>query len=75
MDFVVEVLESIFRHPRAEATRIMLDVHTKGIGLAGVFPHEIAETKAAKVMEAARAQEFPFLATVEPEDPGQSAGD
>ena len=67
MDFVVEVLESIFRHPRAEATRIMLDVHTKGIGLAGVYPHEIAET-AAKVMEAARAQEFPFLATVEPDE-------
>jgi ATP-dependent Clp protease adaptor protein ClpS len=69
MDFVVEVLQSIFRHPRAEATRIMLDVHTKGIGLAGVYPHEIAETKAAKAMEAARAQEFPFLCTVEPDEP------
>jgi ATP-dependent Clp protease adaptor protein ClpS len=68
MDFVVEVLEVIFRHPRAEATRIMLDVHNKGVGLAGVYPHEIAETRAAKVMEAARAQEFPFLCTVEPEE-------
>ena len=76
MDFVVEVLETLFHHPRAEATRIMLDVHHKGIGLAGVFAHEVAETKAAKVMEAARAQEFPFLCTVEPdepEDPGNPA--
>jgi ATP-dependent Clp protease adaptor protein ClpS len=68
MEFVVEVLKTIFRYPTAEATRIMLDVHTKGIGLAGTFPYEIAETKAARVMEAARAQEFPFLCTLEPEE-------
>ncbi len=66
MDFVVEVLLTIFHHPRADAVRIMLDVHQKGVGIAGVYPHEVAETKAALVMEAARAQEFPFLCTVEP---------
>jgi ATP-dependent Clp protease adaptor protein ClpS len=66
MDFVVEVLLTIFHHPRIEAVRIMLDVHHKGIGLAGVYPHEVAETKASRVMEAARAKEFPLLCTVEP---------
>ncbi len=68
MDFVVRILESIFGHDRANATRIMLDVHTKGIGLAGTFPYEVAEAKAAKVMELAHAEEFPFLATTEPEE-------
>jgi ATP-dependent Clp protease adaptor protein ClpS len=68
MEFVVQILEDIFRHAHPDATRIMLDVHTKGIGLAGVYPHEIAETKAARVTEAARAQEFPFLCTIEPEE-------
>jgi ATP-dependent Clp protease adaptor protein ClpS len=68
MDFVVEVLETIFHHPHGEAVRIMLDVHHKGIGLAGVYPHELAETMAARVTQAARAQEFPLLCTVEPEE-------
>jgi ATP-dependent Clp protease adaptor protein ClpS len=66
MDFVVEILVTVFHHPRAEAVRIMLDVHHRGIGLAGVYPHELAETKAARVTEAARANEFPLLCTVEP---------
>jgi len=68
MDFVVRVLMAVFHHPLDEATRIMLDVHHKGIGLAGVYPHELAETMATKVMEAARAEELPLLCTVEPED-------
>jgi ATP-dependent Clp protease adaptor protein ClpS len=68
MDFVVEVLETIFGHGRDAATRIMLDVHQKGIGLAGVYPHEIAEAKASEVMRWARAEQFPFLATIEPAD-------
>jgi len=68
MDFVVRILESVFGHDHGNATRIMLDVHTKGIGLAGIYPYEVAEAKAAKVMELARAEEFPFLATTEPEE-------
>ena len=54
MDFVVEVLESIFNKQPAEAFRIMMAVHTQGKGLCGVYPHEVAETKVDAVMERAR---------------------
>jgi ATP-dependent Clp protease adaptor protein ClpS len=47
--------------------RITLSIHHRGVGVAGVFPHEIAETKATKVMEMAREAEYPLLCTVEPE--------
>jgi ATP-dependent Clp protease adaptor protein ClpS len=67
MEFVVGILETIFGHAHEVASRIMLDVHEKGIGLAGVYPHEVAEAKAAEVIRRARAAEFPFLATIEPE--------
>jgi ATP-dependent Clp protease adaptor protein ClpS len=67
MDFVERILQSVFGRDPPEAHRIMLDVHTKGIGLAGVFPYEVAEAKAAKVMELAHVEEFPFLATTEPD--------
>jgi ATP-dependent Clp protease adaptor protein ClpS len=67
MDFVVEVLESIFHKQPAEAYRIMMAVHTQGKGLCGVYPHEVAETKVEAVIELARANGFPLLATMEPE--------
>ena len=67
MDFVIEVLESIFHKQPAEAFRIMMAVHTQGKGLCGVYPHEVAETKVASVVELARANGFPLLATMEPE--------
>lgn len=67
MEFVVLVLREIFNHDEAAATRIMLSVHHNGVGVAGVYPREIAETKAEKVMSLARAAEFPLLVTVEPE--------
>jgi ATP-dependent Clp protease adaptor protein ClpS len=67
MEFVVEVLESIFHKQPAEAYRIMIAVHTQGKGLCGVYPHEVAETKVAAVIELARANGFPLLATMEPE--------
>ena len=67
MEFVVEVLESIFHKQPAEAYRIMIAVHTQGKGLCGVYPHEVAETKVASVIELARANGFPLLATMEPE--------
>jgi ATP-dependent Clp protease adaptor protein ClpS len=67
MDFVVEVLETIFNKPPAEAYRIMMAVHMQGKGLCGVYPHEVAETKVAAVIDQARANGFPLLAVMEPE--------
>ena len=67
MDFVVEVLESVFNKQPAEAFRIMMAVHTQGKGLCGVYPHEVAETKVSTVIDRARENGFPLLATMEPE--------
>ena len=67
MDFVVEVLESIFNKQPAEAFRIMMAVHTQGKGLCGVYPHEVAETKVDTVLERARENGFPLRAAMEPE--------
>jgi ATP-dependent Clp protease adaptor protein ClpS len=67
MEFVVEVLKSVFRHDEHQAMRIMLHVHHRGVGVAGVYPREIAETKAEKAMSMARAAEFPLLVTCEAE--------
>ncbi|MGH9902535.1 MAG: ATP-dependent Clp protease adapter ClpS [Pyrinomonadaceae bacterium] len=65
MEFVVFVLENVFQHGEAEAERIMLQVHTRGIGVAGVYTREIAETKVSKVTNLAQAHEFPLLCTME----------
>lgn len=67
MDFVVEVLESIFHKQPADAFRIMIAVHTQGRGLCGVYPHEVAETKVSAVVERARELGFPLRAAMEPE--------
>ena len=67
MDFVVEVLESIFNKQPAEAFRIMMAVHTQGKGLCGVYPHEVAETKVESVVTLAREHGFPLRAAMEPE--------
>jgi ATP-dependent Clp protease adaptor protein ClpS len=70
MEFVVHVLQSVFQRPAADAFRIMLQVHTEGLGVAGVYPFEVAETKAAKAASLAREHEYPLLCTVEPEAAG-----
>jgi ATP-dependent Clp protease adaptor protein ClpS len=67
MEFVVDVLVRHFRRGPTEATRIMLEVHLHGVGVAGVYPREVAETKVSAVMEEAREQSFPLLLTMEPE--------
>ncbi|HTP27400.1 MAG TPA: ATP-dependent Clp protease adaptor ClpS [Anaeromyxobacteraceae bacterium] len=67
MEFVVEVLQTIFHHDRTRAERIMRHVHERGVGVAGTYTMEIAETKAERVVALARAAEFPLLCTVEPE--------
>lgn len=66
-EFVDWVLQAVFKHDPETAHRIMLHVHMRGVGVAGIYPHEIAETKADKTMALARESDFPLLATVEPE--------
>ena len=66
-EFVVWILQSVFRKPEPEAVRIMLDIHRKGKGLAGIYPFDIADTKASQVKAMAEAKEFPLLCTLEPE--------
>jgi len=65
MEFVVETLENVFRKPPPEATRIMLNIHYQGVGLCGVYPHEIAETKVDKVHGMAKAAGFPLRCSLE----------
>ena len=65
MEFVVDVLEHIFGMDRTSATRVMLEVHTRGKGVCGVYTYEIAETKVAQVMTYARQHQHPLLCTME----------
>ena len=65
MDFVVQVLQQFFHHSREKAVQIMLQVHTQGRGVAGVFPAEIAETKTAQVNGYARQHQHPLLTVME----------
>jgi ATP-dependent Clp protease adaptor protein ClpS len=65
MEFVVHVLERFFRKSREEATRIMLHIHRRGVGLCGVYTYEVAETKVTQVMDFARQQQHPLQCTLE----------
>ena len=65
MEFVVHILERFFSKDRAQATRIMLQVHTNGKGLCGTYVREIAETKVAQVNEYARGSNHPLLCEME----------
>ncbi len=67
MEFVVYVLQTIFGHGESASFRIMLQVHTQGVGVAGVYTYEVAEMKAAQVSELAHANEYPLLCTLEEE--------
>src|ERR1700735_4597054 len=60
MEFVVHVLERFFQKNREEATRIMLHVHRRGVGVCGVFTYEVAETKVTQVMDLARQNQHPL---------------
>ncbi|MGB0957093.1 MAG: ATP-dependent Clp protease adapter ClpS [Litorivicinus sp.] len=66
MDFVVHVLEVFFAMGPEQATQVMLAVHTKGMGVCGIFPKDIAETKAAQVVQYAKEHQHPLMAEVEP---------
>jgi ATP-dependent Clp protease adaptor protein ClpS len=65
MEFVVQILEVFFTMNRIDATRIMLEVHTRGKGICGIFTHEIAETKVALVNAYSREHQHPLLCTLE----------
>ena len=68
MDFVVEILTSVFFKSTLEAENIMLEVHKKDRGLCGVYTHEIAETKVTQVLKRAKNNGFPLKATMEEEE-------
>jgi ATP-dependent Clp protease adaptor protein ClpS len=65
MEFVVSVLETVFQKSPAEAYRVMMAVHTQGRGVAGIYPWEVAETKADAVISLAREAGFPLKAVTE----------
>ncbi|MEA1943704.1 ATP-dependent Clp protease adapter ClpS [Maricaulis sp.] len=67
MEFVVEILVRIFRKTPEDAARIMLHVHQNGVGMCGVYTYEVAETKVAQVMDAARRAQHPLQCTMEKE--------
>ncbi|MGI8669329.1 MAG: ATP-dependent Clp protease adaptor ClpS [Aridibacter sp.] len=67
MDFVVFILQYVFKRTEAEAFAVMLKVHNEGIGIAGIYPYEIAFIKSNKTKNLARSREFPLLCTVEEE--------
>jgi ATP-dependent Clp protease adaptor protein ClpS len=66
-EFVVWVLETIFHKPRGEAFSIMMSVHRSGLGVAGIFTRDVADTKVRKTQQLAEEHEFPLLVTMEPE--------
>jgi ATP-dependent Clp protease adaptor protein ClpS len=67
MEFVVDVLQHIFQKTREEATKIMLHVHQKGVGVCGVYTYEVAETKVTQTVDYARKNQHPLQCTLEKE--------
>ena len=65
MEFVVQVLEQVFAMDRTKATRVMLEVHTRGKGVCGVYTYEIAETKVSQVNTVSEQHQHPLLCTME----------
>ena len=65
MEFVVHILERFFAKSRQEATRIMMHVHRRGVGICGVYTYEVAETKVTQVMDFARQHQHPLQCTLE----------
>jgi ATP-dependent Clp protease adaptor protein ClpS len=65
MEFVIAILETVFHKSANDATKIMLNVHNKGVGIAGVYTREICETKISVVHELAKKNEFPLRCSME----------
>ena len=66
-EFVVWVLQTVFHRAEVEAVQIMMHVHHNGVGVAGVYPFDVAEAKVRRTSELAEQNEFPLLTTLEPE--------
>lgn len=66
-EFVVMVLQYVFHRSEADAHRVMLHVHNNGVGVAGIYPYEVAETKVQKTLQLARRYEYPLQLSLEPE--------
>lgn len=66
-EFVVWILQGVFLRSESEAVAIMLHVHNNGVGVAGVYTHDVAETKVEKVKALAKEHQYPLLCTMEPE--------
>ena len=67
MEFVVQLIQDVFHRDRETATRIMLHVHQRGVGVCGVYPYEVAETKVTQVVDIARQNQHPLQCTMEKE--------
>ncbi|MET0026126.1 MAG: ATP-dependent Clp protease adapter ClpS [Candidatus Thiodiazotropha sp.] len=65
MEFVVQVLETFFNMDREKATRVMLHVHTRGVGVCGVYTKDVAETKVSQVNDYSRSNQHPLMCTME----------
>ncbi len=65
MEFVVGLLMGVFKKNQEEATKIMMDVHQNGIGICGIYTFEVAETKVAQVLDAAKRHDHPLKCTLE----------
>jgi len=66
MEFVVYILQYIFNHEHEKATQIMMAVHSRGKGVCGIFPKEIAEMKSHEIIKMAQAHEHPLMSEIEP---------
>ena len=66
MEFVVYILQYIFNHEHEKATQIMMAVHSRGKGVCGIFPKEIAEMKSHEIITMAQAHEHPLMSEIEP---------
>ena len=67
MEFVVEVLRTVFRHTPAQATRVMLHIHNSGVGVAGIYTKDVAETRMEQALAMAREHGHPLECALEPE--------
>ena len=72
-EFVVWILETVFQKPQPEAFAIMMRVHQSGLGIAGIYTRDVAETKVNAVKRLAEQHEYPLLVTMEPEPQEQRA--